>query len=184
MLRDGSSGRARPIRSRHRVPSLWLRSMIGWDGSTTPSACSRTARRSGGTPLRSAFGSACPTLSLAAKSRRRQSLAGFARSHRNGRCRARNAIGLATSRRSFRTASPPCRANTASPKNDRRSCPPGVSAHLLSQQIIAYIAITLTVNSLPCFHPDRPIPPPARRSRAPVRATFDAAFKYLIQLSL
>jgi len=118
MLRDGSSRRARPIRSRHRVPSHWLRSMIGWDGLTTPSACSRTAHRSGGTPLRSASGSACPTLSLAAKSTRRQSSPRSARSHRSRRCRRRNAFGPATSRRSFRTASPPCRGNTASPRND------------------------------------------------------------------
>ena len=82
---DRSSRRTRSIRLRRRVrrPS-GCRSMTGWDGSTKPSTCSRTARRSGGASLRSASGSACPTRWPAAKSRRRQSLPRSARSLRSG----------------------------------------------------------------------------------------------------
>jgi adenylate cyclase len=121
-LRDGSSGRASSIRRRRSMRSFWLRSMIGWDGSATPSACSRTVRLSGGASLASASGSACPTRWPAARSRRRQRLPRSARSHRSGRCRPRNAFGLATTRRSFRIASSRCHVNTASPISDRRSC--------------------------------------------------------------
>ena len=37
---------------------------------------------------------------------------------------------------------------------------------------------------LPCYHPDRPIPPPARRPEPPVRANRGPARNYLMELPL